>query len=271
MFVRIMLSLMFATEEELGYDQTVQRRLNRETETICFVYQVQEHFYKTIGAICEHRSLCTTDRATRVWAVVEVKSFDDLEPCEGGRPLVLKDVWLDSDAMTERDILMEISEALKKVADILAKGGELDGFEGMDEDSKKALRDCLNEGEDGWNKYFLTIVHDWEGMRSKDLAPAAQPNDKLFVLPPSAVRPASIPHADSVSRSQSSTSHPANLAPLAPVAKPVGLPRWCSAKRQYREVFAEVCVALHDVPKLTDVVTALLDCVFGEALWPIHR
>jgi len=52
-----MLSLMFATEEELGYDPTIQRRLDPETDRVCFVYQVDGHYYKTQKAILDRRSL----------------------------------------------------------------------------------------------------------------------------------------------------------------------------------------------------------------------
>ena len=59
-----MLSLMFATEKELGYDLTIQRRLDPETNKVCFVYNVDGRYYKTQKVIFDHRSLCITGCAT---------------------------------------------------------------------------------------------------------------------------------------------------------------------------------------------------------------
>ncbi|KIO23497.1 hypothetical protein M407DRAFT_62150, partial [Tulasnella calospora MUT 4182] len=126
-YIRVMLSFLFATEEELGYDPTIQRRLDSNPvsrkQTLCYVYQVEdnvgdkhERYFKTQEALFEHRSLCATGRATRVWKVVEVGSFNELEPLDSSI-LVLKDVWLDSQSKTECQNLDAIFQELQKLAD----------------------------------------------------------------------------------------------------------------------------------------------------------
>ena len=49
-----MLLLMFATEKELSYDVTIQRRLDPETNKVCFVYDINGCYYKTQKAIFDH-------------------------------------------------------------------------------------------------------------------------------------------------------------------------------------------------------------------------
>ena len=50
-----MLSLMFATKEELGYNPTIQHCLDPEVNRVCFVYEVDGHYNKTQSAIFNHR------------------------------------------------------------------------------------------------------------------------------------------------------------------------------------------------------------------------
>ena len=252
-----MLSLMFATEEELGYDPTIQRRLDPETNRVCFVYEVDGHYYKTQKAIFDHRSLCITGRATRVWEVIEVASFDKLQPLEGSHTMVLKDVWLDAGSMTEGDIQREIFADLEQIANALEAGEEPKGFVGMDDESKQMLHKCLLARD--WHQYFLTLVHEWQGMTSKEVAEAAEPDSTLFGAPPTTVRLSFLPHAD-VSRT--------SMSPLSDLLLHEEKPfnhRYC-LKQQSRVVFKQVCVALHDVSKLGDAMTVLLSCVFGEIL-----
>lgn len=252
-----MLSLTFATEEELGYDSTIKRCLNPETDKVCFVYDVGGHYFKTQKAIFDHRSLCITGRATRVWEAIEVASFDKLQPLCGSRTVVLKDVWLDAESMTEGDIQRQIFADLKNLADALRAGVEPEGFEGMDDKSKKRLQECLLAQH--WGRYFLTVVHEWQGMASKEVAEAAEPDSTIFGAPPVTIKTSSLPHADP---SRMSLSRPSDLLPR----KEKTFNRRHCPKQQSRLVFKQVCVALHDVSKLGNVLTALSSCVFGEVI-----
>ena len=253
-----MLSLMFATEEELGYDPTIQRRLDPEANRICFVYEVDGHYYKTQKAIFDHRSLCITGRATRVWEVIEVASFDKPQSLEGSHTVVLKDVWLDAGTMTEGDIQREIFADLEQIANALKEGKEPKGFAGMDDESKLMLQRCLLARD--WHRYFLTLIHECQGMTSKEVAEAAVSDSTFFGTPPVPVRLSSLRYAD---LSRMSLSRPSDL--LSHGKKSFNRRHY--PKRQSRVVFKEVCVALHDVSKLGDAMTALLSCVFGEILF----
>ncbi|KAG8948429.1 hypothetical protein FRC04_009799 [Tulasnella sp. 424] len=269
-YIRIMLSLLFANEEELGYDQTVRRHLEREQkkiQNVCFVYQVGNRYFKTRKAIFDDRSLCITGRATRVWEAIEVRSFQNLQHVDKATPMVLKDVWLDSGSKTESENLRGVFDELKEIAKGLEKGGdEPEAFNGMEDGQKELLRQCLMK--ESWTQYFLSVVCDWQGRESKKVPEGAQHFPTLFDLPPSTSTPSSHPHAD---RSRATTSHPGNR--LQPVEEQP--PRHYRPKRQYRVVFSEVCEALHDVRTLQDVAIALRDCVFALQLmfvagW-VHR
>ncbi len=258
-YIRVMLSLIFATEEELGYDSTIARRVDPRTGNLCFVYNVDKSYYKTERAIFDHRSLCMTGRATRVWAVVEVRSFDELDPVEGST-MALKDVWLDSKSITEDKIIEHIFDKLKRVAADLKNGNEEPkGFKNMDDKSKQQLRECLEKGD--WTQYFLTIVTHSRGTTSKEMAQGASPDNALFRSRSYVVKAPSFPNADF---SRSFTPHSANLVQV-PCAHQSAF-RHYRSNRPSRVVFKEVCQPLHDVNNLKDVATALLDCVFGKSL-----
>ena len=252
-----MLSLMSATEQELGYDLTTQRCLDPEANRVCFVYEVDGHYYKTQNVIFDNRSLCITGRATRVWEVIEVASFDKLQPLEGSHTVVLKDVWLDAGSVTKGDIQREIFANLEKIANALEAGKEPKGFAGIDDKSKQMLHKCLLARD--WHQYFLTLVCEWQGITSKKVAEAAEPDSTLFGAPPATVRLSFLPHADIF---RTSMSQPSDL--LSPGKKPFNR-RHCP-KRQSRVVFKQVCVALHHVSKLGNAMSVLLSCLFGEIL-----
>ncbi|KIO32631.1 hypothetical protein M407DRAFT_18394 [Tulasnella calospora MUT 4182] len=270
-YIRVMLSFLFATKRELGYDPTIQRRLDSGPagKTLCYVYKVGDRgkrYFKTQGAIFEHRSLCATGRATRVWKVVEVRSFNDLRPLNSST-LVLKDVWLDSQSKTECQNLDAIFEKLEELAKLLDEGdGNSDIFNGLDKKSEADLKECLKERS--WGQYFLTKVCDWQGFESKSVSPTAKPDSTLFNPPTPAPTRSSYPYSD---QSRSTAAHATDLVE---VAQNRPLRDYCP-KRQYRVVFKEVCEALHHVQRLEDVVIALRDSVFALKLmflagW-VHR
>jgi len=131
---------MFTTKEEIGYNPTIQRHLNLKADRVYFVYEVDIHYYKTQKAIFDHQSLCTTGCATRVWEIIEVASFDKLQPLEGLHMVVLKDVWLDARSMTEGDNQREIFADLEKISNALQAGVGPKGFTRTDDKSKQMYR-----------------------------------------------------------------------------------------------------------------------------------
>ncbi|KAG8993787.1 hypothetical protein FRB90_000608 [Tulasnella sp. 427] len=274
-YIRIMLALLFATEKELGYDSTIKRHLDTTipgAPRLCFIYAVgimgeKVHFYKTLEAIFEHRSSHVMGRATRVWKAVEVGSFDDLQGF--GPKMVLKDVWLDKGAKTEGENQAAIFAQLEKVAAQLMKSGN-DGisaqdpthvlaFNSLDEKSKPLVQECLLNRS--WDKYFLTVVHDWQGYTSKDSPPEHVVDNALFNSSPELLTPAAVPNPD-LSRSNAFVTIEQSFSS----ANFNALPRRYLPKQQYRVVFKDLCEALHDIRRLRDVGTVLMDCVLGLQL-----
>ncbi|KAG9000437.1 hypothetical protein FRB90_011824, partial [Tulasnella sp. 427] len=283
-FIRILLSFLFATEDELGYDPTIKRHLNPDKNNqICFIYKVPgsngtpDRFFKTQGAIFEHRGLSVTGRATRVWKVVEAQSIDDNKA--SGPEMALKDVWLDEGARTEGDNLRAIFAELKGIAAGLANGKPLpvhvcpQGIDGpvaaaAAEAAKAPLRMCLEGEGEKWRDYFLEPVCDCQGITSKAAPEKSRPDDTLFDPRPTSLTPAGVSTPDP---SRSTIAHPTGLSSN----KDKTPPRRYHPKRQYRVVFKQVCTALHDVKQLGDVFIALEDCVMALQLmfvagW-IHR
>ncbi|KAG9011451.1 hypothetical protein FRB90_007240 [Tulasnella sp. 427] len=265
LFIRIMLIFLLANKEKLGYDPTVRRRSDSDGKPY-FIYQVGNRYFKTVRSILESRRLCVTGRGTRVWQVVEVGSFENLEAIEGRPQMVLKDVWLNKGAMTESQNLRAIFDELEKLSRDLRSGTELAILSGFEEEERRRLRDCLLQRT--WGRYFLTKECDWQGYSSTGRGDGAEPNNQLFDAPPSDPIPASSSLTSSTRRS--------TPRPTDPVGRRLPQrPRSYGSKQQYRVVYQEICTPVHEVRPLMDVFTALEDCVFALELmflagW-VHR
>lgn len=112
------MSLQFATQQELGYDERVTRLPNGP-----YVYEIPQEgntpslYFRTIRPIFEPRPLKMTGRMTRVWEVVGVMSNEAGAPTKASsRRMVLKDVWLDSTATTEAEIQDSLFKDIREFA-----------------------------------------------------------------------------------------------------------------------------------------------------------
>jgi len=102
--IKLFMSFMFATKAEMRYDDMIERHDNRR-----YTYQIPDpkgsRFFRTIDTILEDRSSNITGRMTRIYLVEEVTSSAlEATPVTPRRTCVLKDVWLDESAATEREI-----------------------------------------------------------------------------------------------------------------------------------------------------------------------
>ncbi|KAK0195828.1 hypothetical protein F5146DRAFT_951483 [Armillaria mellea] len=110
--IRYVLSLSFATAEELGYDVSVTRvayplASNPSEHTIQYDYLICGKTYRTVKCLSSFRASSLLSRATRVWTVCQIK--------EEGQPLcALKDVWVPSNAQTELEIQLEIFHSIEE-------------------------------------------------------------------------------------------------------------------------------------------------------------
>ncbi|KAK0226339.1 hypothetical protein IW262DRAFT_1457573 [Armillaria fumosa] len=110
--IHYVLSLSFATPEELGYDMSVSRVAyplaeNPSEHAIQYEYRIDGKTYRTVKCLSSFRASGLLSRATRVWTVCKIK--------EKGHPLcALKDVWIPSNAQTEHEIQQEIFDSIEK-------------------------------------------------------------------------------------------------------------------------------------------------------------
>ncbi|TFK45762.1 hypothetical protein OE88DRAFT_1740027 [Heliocybe sulcata] len=256
--LKILISLLFASEQELGLDSTVQRCFDEKRNNTCFVYKIGKKYFKTVQSIIENRALVMTTRATRVFRVVEVKDFNDLS--ELGPEKVLKDVWLESKADTEKGIQTKLFARFDALADRLSGAGpEPIQLQAMkNEDVKTTLIDAITTKK--YKNYFLTIEWDSEGTSCKAVADDAK-RSPFCEEERASVRPARVVYAD-LSRSYGSP-HPINTSSPTPN---ISTERAFATKRPYRVVYNEVCEPLHHVASLATVLKAMIDCLRGMRL-----
>jgi hypothetical protein len=255
--VAVLLSFIYATPVELGFDPNVKGYTPTEGGCQYFVYTVNDKtagpvYFKTSQSLSEYRSCCISGRATRVWKVEQIKSLLDHSPvnCEG-KVLVLKDIWLEQDAKTERELQTNL---FKDIRAFIAQGH----FPQLESPKFETLIRSLLVGE-RWKKHFLTITFDGDGEPSKKCPVSARPNSTLFHKPLS--RPiAPLSQAADQSRAYSaSVLH--EQTPLESVALPA--PRKYAPKRRYIVVFEELCETVENLTSFTDTMNALKDAVQG--------
>ncbi|EAU87483.2 other/FunK1 protein kinase [Coprinopsis cinerea okayama7 len=253
--IKVLLSFLFATEEELGYDLKV----TSVGDDYIFEMgsQTTPRFFRTQGPpLSEFRSSCITGRMTRVWKVVEVDSASkDAAVLRDGTPFVLKDVWIEESAMTER----QVQQALFKDIEDYWRNVDVETEARLEKvhDTARELQAQVRSGE--YKKWFLTIFLDYEGRRSRRLPKSARQRRGLLLkegeVPPLA-------------------SHSGTTRPLSQ-AESSNLPRLFAPKKQYRALIEEVCIPVGDIERLDQVFHVLdgairpLLLMFG-ARW-IHR
>ena len=271
LLIKVFMAFLFASKEELGYDPNVTRLDDGR-----YIFRIpgatqgdqanQDKFYRTIKPLSIYRSNNITGRHSRVWLVDILESPTSTES-KGGA--VLKDVWLDGGALTERQIqdhlfrdiygfwtdpMVEKSPVYKKLSYL---GPELLGL--VDGPFESApFRD-----------YFLHIEADWSGPAGPKL-PSDSSRLPFFLLPkPQEVGEISIgPQATAASRSTAGIHRPirsdvdtANDFVVRPF----------NPKRQYRVAFKEICTPVDALATLGDVFVALEQALIRKSSIPLTR
>ncbi|KAL4259859.1 hypothetical protein AB1N83_008984 [Pleurotus pulmonarius] len=167
------------------------------------------------------------------------------------------DVWLEDSALTESQIQSQIFADIKKF------------FSGTQDERYIAFQELQPslselEHEDAYQKYFITIVTDYEGKRTKPLFPNSQRTRKLF----SAVEPLALP----ATSNRGGSGTPRSPEPKIPFDK---RPREFAPRKPYRVVFGEVCEAVEDLRTVGEVADVLSQTVVALRLmycagW-VHR
>lgn len=196
--------------------------------------------------------------------------------------MVLRDVWLDDGAKTERQIQESI------FSDLQAFGEKLEDpkyepvhFHEWDEPLEKKVRALFtigNSGSDGtagskkrYKDYFLTILCDSIGDPCTEVASGYQVQKDILreVADGSARKLRLATGADPSRNSQSSASVIANTDVLHQSNVTAQLPRTYRPKRPYRLVYEECCQDLDDkdLKSLQDVFTGFRDCFMGAYMF----
>ncbi|TEB30525.1 hypothetical protein FA13DRAFT_1774689 [Coprinellus micaceus] len=301
--VRVFISFMFASSESLGFDSNIRRIMPSPADghlSISYVYRFtgedngkeRVHYYRTRRTICDSHRLCITGRATRVWEAEQVKSFDDLTRVDE-RVVVLREVWLDEGAATERQIQQSIFASLNEFGAKLEEnpGYSPPHFVDFGADLEEEVRALFKEEQEGsfppsaasarrmvYEKYFLTIREDFVGRATRSIAKDYQADSMLLrkVQHMRKTKSPTVPGADSSRNNQNSaTVHvKRNDGPAPP---PGNTPaRQYRPKRAYRLVYEECCLDL-DAKNLSlrDIFTGLQGCFIALVLlfcagW-VHR
>jgi hypothetical protein len=240
--------MIFASEDEIGYDPLITLV---EGDPPSYIYQLGEkaeeaRFFQTQRCISDLPSVCITGRTTRVWETVELDSRTR-EPLTGDL-MVLKDVWLDGNAKTERVIQTEIFSDIAAFAN--SPSVDHPHLSGFTPEMRTHLTDVL-QGEE-YKKYFLHIECDFQGQTSKEVPSSALPQRGIF-----------------------NVSEPRSVSSLRGLSAPISMDNsaeqdWYAPKRQYRLVYKELCEPLQHLDSLQDVFKVLCDCLVGKSCLFLH-
>ena len=254
MFIKVLMSFLFATEEELGYDPMVIRE---SAGTYLFRMPGNgkpDRFFRTERSLSEYRSSNITGRMARVWHVAEYSSPTDKGPAMAHR--VLKDVWLDASADTEKQTQSAIFEDLKKFfkSPSLKEDPRYIAFQELE-----PTLDELSQNEE-YKKYFLKIDAEYVGKTSKLLAPDSSPKKELLFKN---VKPF-IPKLKTVTQSIPRDLHGTPRPTAMETDVDATVPRDFAPKRQYRVVFEEICETVGDLKTLGEVADVLEETLVGK-------
>ncbi len=232
-----MLSLSFATAEELGYDLSVTRvayplAANSSEHAIQYDYHIGGNTYRTVKCLSSFRASGLLSRATRVWTVCQINDKKHSK-------CALKDVWVPSDAKTELEIQQDI-------------------FGGIEENHPEI-------GKEYRKKYFMEIL-ECEVVQTSQNCNDDMPvfvRERLEIIGDLALY---TPETANVSRTMpgSTISTPTGASHANPDAdnKPRP-PRLYNGRKHVRVVFTDVGTPLSDIQQPRVLFNALSDALKG--------
>ncbi|KAF9441705.1 hypothetical protein P691DRAFT_765988 [Macrolepiota fuliginosa MF-IS2] len=252
--ISVFLSFIFADNVALGYDPMVHRSVTRG---IAYTYQIPmdgvTRYFRSTGTLSSYRSLGITGRMTRVWRVIEVSSPRG-HPINGKKEVALKDVWLEDDATPEKAIQDAIFAEVKKQQNLR------DNKEPSRLDPVMQWKTNVNfekvTKDDEYQKYFVKIAGDYQGVMTKSKPRDAVPTTGLFFHNrprDGGLKTHQIPGSDST-RDRGDVTRP--IEPTVTQDRSAA-PRSYRPKRRYIVVYPEICTALHDAVNLKTSFKAL--------------
>ncbi|PPQ88974.1 hypothetical protein CVT25_005073 [Psilocybe cyanescens] len=252
LLLKVFTSFLYATTEELGYDPLVEY-LGKGHYLFKDIPNVQDSSvldtYKSINTISEIRANNITGRMARVFTVVK---YDADTEDFGTTRYVLKDLWLDKDAQTERQLQKAIFYDIEAFWNKDKTPPELDSL-------KEAHHDLVISTKD-YKKHFLSIASDYHGRISKPLASEFEPIRGLLAGPAledEETKPGSDDARRAIHTSKTSHSVPLTTEIAYADFAREDFVRTYASRRQYRVVFNEVCTTVGHLDTLGEVLDVL--------------
>ncbi|GJE97411.1 hypothetical protein PsYK624_136280 [Phanerochaete sordida] len=235
--IKFFLPLLFASEEDLGWDTTIKRHSPRTVEGPAIQYDIEvgDTVYRTQRLISDAGAQLLRGRGTRVWEVRELKDGE-----ETGPSLVLKDVWADEDRDSEKTISDKIHDS----------GGEKERSV-----FKKHLIQILHEADVKVQRGQQKVTDHTHRIMRRGQHPVSA--ERLFV----------VADYDLAKLGPKSGPHPTGITSL-PVPRPVTPPRYC-AKIHRRIIFEDVAKTIEEADKLSRVFLCLGHVIRG--LCAMHK
>uniref|UniRef100_A0A8H7YBN7 Fungal-type protein kinase domain-containing protein n=1 Tax=Psilocybe cubensis TaxID=181762 RepID=A0A8H7YBN7_PSICU len=266
LLVKVFLSFLFATDEELGYNPDVtlvEGKKRQYTFKIPSSDGKSAKFYRTVKVLSEYRSNNISGRMARVWLVDQV----DSEGNKIGPQCILKDVWLAVNALTEKEIQTAIFADIEKYCHPdkpdynLASDPPEDSPQAALNAIKMRNAELVKSGE--YKQYFLEIESDHAGKPSKDVLEGCTPVTGLFQNA----------DANRIASLNENSIRPVGSTGLSKTRQPSI--RTYTPRKQYRVIFKEVCQPVGDLPTLGKVLDVIQQTLIPLSLlycagW-VHR
>ncbi|KAG2008935.1 other/FunK1 protein kinase [Coprinopsis cinerea AmutBmut pab1-1] len=260
LLVEILVSFFRATDEQLGIDPNVKLVAKDK-----YVYRFpgdatnpEPAYYYTVDSIEEYRPQKLRCRATRLWRVTQVESFDNYDRISD-IDLVLKEVCLDADAPSEMDIQLQLFDDVENFRDS-NKWRDSELLSSFSEESKDTLGIALKD----FKKYFSCAVRQHFSDPGIAVSPKVWPVPNIFPVP---VPPPPQPIGTTVrhmSGAQSALKQ--RVVKKSTLKKPAEIkadPESLTPRRLCRVLFENVCTPLHDIPTLGEAIDILNQCVIA--------
>ncbi|GJE98435.1 hypothetical protein PsYK624_146650 [Phanerochaete sordida] len=239
--IKFFFPLLFASEQELGWDSTITRRSPPKVSGPLIQYDIEvgDVVYRTQRLISDAGAQLLRGRGTRVWEVRKLENGEEVGPS-----LVLKDAWPDEGRESERDI----SEKIHK------SGG--------------------HQEQATFEKYFVSVEHDAEvPVTIKDRKGTRKVPDHTYRIMRRGRVPVGVERLP-VSIDPSRTKLGPKSAPVPtgvsalPLFDPTAPPQYYP-KVHRRTIIAEVAYKIEDAAHVSEAFLCLVDVV--EGLRALHK
>ncbi|EAU89843.2 other/FunK1 protein kinase [Coprinopsis cinerea okayama7 len=260
LFIKIMIALFCATDEELGFNPLVELL----DDDISFVYKFPSSgdnedatFFRTQATIFQTRSPTLTGRSTRILRVQQVDPSNGYAQIEGTKDMILKDVSLHVDVRTEDDIQKRLFADVEKFRSNPERPWRDQPIvKDFGDKEKTSLAEILED--DRFMDFFSCIIKAYTGQPSLPVVPNASVDPNLF--------PTSLKNDEETYVHQFETNRPdpgCERTKEDEITKPKNPPSpdLFPLKKQCLYIFPEVYTPLYNIPTMGQAIQILKQCV----------